>query len=328
MRLAAVCTVLAVCAIVVVGDPTQAGPAGPVEIRLGHGFAAEEQFWLMAARPDITPNQGRLYTLRLTAFRASDDRLRAYEAGQIDGGTIPGPTALFAAEQGVPLRLVASISKEVPGGNWHNTTFLALEASGIRAPRDLRGRRIGIVGFKTSTELWSRAALEASGLDPNRDVSFVIVPFPAMGEALRARRIDVGAFPNPFAHLEQVRGGVTVVYTSKTGVPFEEELLVIFLRPEFIERHREAVRAFLRDFVAATRWYLANPREARQALLDRRFVTIPPAVYFDMQDWYRDPSARISFDFLRRMQELHLKLGWQQKPVDVRRLVDNSMLPY
>jgi len=314
--------------LAVAHGPTLAAPAGPVELRLGHGFAAEEQFWLMAARPDITPNQGKLYTLKYTAFRASDDRIRAYEAGQLDGGTIPAPTALFAAEQGLPMKLVASICKEVPGGNWHNTTFLALADSGIRSPRDLRGKRIGIVGFKTATELWARAAVESGGLDPNRDVSFVIVPFPAMGETLRARRIDVGVFPNPFLHLELTRGGVNVAFTSKTGVPFEEELLVIFFRPEFVEKNREAVKAFVRDFVAATRWYLANPREARQALLDKRFVAVPPAVYFDMQDYYRDPTARISTDFLRRMQEFHIKLGWQTKTVDVRKLVDLSMLPY
>ncbi len=306
-----------------------AGPTGrPVEIRLGHGFAAEEQLWLMAARPDITPNQGKVYTLKFTAFRASDDRIRAYEAGQIDGGTITGGTALFAAEQGLPLKLVASISKEVPGGNWHNTTFLALADSGIRSPRDLKGKRIGVVGFKTATELWARAAVESAGLDPNRDVSFVIVPFPAMGETLRSRRIDVGAFPNPFFQVEKTRGGVVEVFTSKTGVPFEEELLIIFFRPEFIEKNREAVRAFVRDFVAATRWYLTNTREAQQALLDKKFVTIPPDMYFAMQDWFRDPAARISIDSLRRMQELQLKLGWQTKPVDVRKLVDHSLLPF
>jgi ABC-type nitrate/sulfonate/bicarbonate transport system substrate-binding protein len=305
-----------------------AAPAAPVEIRLGHGFAAEEQFWLMAARPDITPNQGKAYTLKFTAFRASDDRIRAYEAGQIDGGTIPGPTALFAAEQGLPLKLVASICKEVPGGNWHNTTFLALDGAGIRTPRDLRGKRIGIVGFKTATELWARAAVDAAGLDANRDVSFVIIPFPAMGEALRARRIDVGVFPNPFLHVEQVRGGVVTVFTSKTGVPFEEELLMIFLRPDFVDKNRDAVRAFLRDFVAATRWYLSNTREARQALIDKRFVPTPMSIYGEMQDYYRDPTARVSTDFLRRMQDLHVKLGWQTKTLDVRRLVDLSMLPY
>jgi hypothetical protein len=47
-----------------------------------------------------------------------------------------------------------------------------------------------------------------------------------------------------------------------------------------------------------------------------------------MQDYYRDPTARISTDFLRRMQEFHLKLGWQTKALDVRKLVDLSMLPY
>lgn len=309
--------------------PVAAAPAGaPVEIRLGHGFAAEEQLWLMVARPDITPGQGRAYTLKLTAFRASDDRLKAFEAGQLDGGTIAGPTALFAAEQGLPIRLVASLSKEVPGGNWHNTTYLALADAGLRTPRDLRGKRIGIVGFKTATELWARAALEAAGLDPNRDASYVVVPFPAMGEALRARRIDVGVFPNPFLHIEQTRGGVVTVFTSKTGVPFEEELITVFLRPEFIDKNRDAVRAFVRDLVTATRWYLANPREARQALIDKRFVAAPPAIYFEMQDYYRDPTARISTDFLRRMQELHLKLGWQSKAIDVRKLVDLSMLPY
>ena len=308
--------------------PSQAAPAGPVEMRLGHGFAAEEQLWLMAARPDITPNQGKLYTLKFIAFRASDDRIRGYEAGQIDGGTIPGPTALFAAEQGLPFKLMASISKEVPGGNWHNTTFLALADSGIRSPRDLRGKRIGIVGFKTATELWARAAIDAAGLNAERDVSFLIVPFPAMGEALRARRIDVGVFPNPFLHLEETRGGVVTVFTSKTGVPFEEELLMIFLHPDFVSKNQDAVRAFLRDFVTATRWYLANPRDARQALLDKRYVQIPPAVYFDMQDYYRDPTARISTDALRKMQELHVKLGWQQKRLDVRKLVDLSLLPY
>jgi ABC-type nitrate/sulfonate/bicarbonate transport system substrate-binding protein len=305
-----------------------AAPGAPVEIRLGHGFAAEEQLWLMGARPDITPGQGRAYTLKLTAFRASDDRLKAFEAGQLDGGTIAGPTALFAAEQGLPIRLVASLSKEVPGGNWHNTTYLALADAGLRTPRDLRGKRIGVVGFKTATELWARAAIEAAGLDPSRDVSYVVVPFPAMGEALRARRIDVGVFPNPFLHIEQTRGGVVTVFTSKTGVPFEEELITVFLRPEFIDKNRDAVRVFVRDLVTATRWYLANPREARQALIDKRFVAAPPAIYFDMQDYYRDPTARISTDFLRRMQELHLKLGWQSKAIDVRKLVDLSMLPY
>jgi len=40
-----------------------ADAADPPLIRFGRGFAAEEQVWLMSARPDLTPNQGKKYQL-------------------------------------------------------------------------------------------------------------------------------------------------------------------------------------------------------------------------------------------------------------------------
>ena len=66
----------------------QAQPAAggnPVEIRVGHGFAAEENLWLMAARPDVTPNQGKAYRLTMTAFRGNADRLNGFDSGQLIG---------------------------------------------------------------------------------------------------------------------------------------------------------------------------------------------------------------------------------------------------
>src|SRR5579885_2855305 len=308
--------------------PAQAGGSGqPVEIRIGHGFAAEENLWLMAAKPDLAPNQGKAYTLTFTAFRGNADRLSAYEAGQIDAGTIAAPTAVFAAEQGLTMKLVASIGREAHNPQYHNTTYLALAESGINSARDLRGKTIGIVDFKSATELWARAAVESAGLDPERDVKYVVVPFPAMGESLHTRRIDVGAFPNPFYAAEKAKGGVVEAFTAKTGVPFDEELLLLFMRPEFISRNQTAVKAFLSDFVAATKWYLANLKEARQILLDKKFVQTDPQVYLEMQDWYREPTGRITIDGMNREQDLLLKLGWQTKRIDVNELIDLSLLP-
>ena len=43
--------------------------AEPPLIRLGHGFAAEEQLWVMGARPDLTPNQGKKYRLKFFQFQ-------------------------------------------------------------------------------------------------------------------------------------------------------------------------------------------------------------------------------------------------------------------
>jgi ABC-type nitrate/sulfonate/bicarbonate transport system substrate-binding protein len=305
-----------------------AKPAGPaVELRIGHGFAAEEQLWLMKARPDITPNQGKAYTLSFTAFRGNADRINAYEANQLDGGTIAAPTALFAAEQGLPLKLIASIARESTDPKWFRTTYLALEDSGIKTPADLRGKTIGIVDFRSATELWARAAVKTAGLNHNTDVKFVVFPFPGMEDALRTRKIDVGTFVQPFYAQTIARGGTVEVFNTKTGLPFEEDLLQVFVRPELLQRNQAAIRAFLSDYVAATRYYLENGRQARQALIDAKFVQTPPNLYLDIKDWAREPSGRITLDGLSQLQDLHLELGWQTKKVDLNQLVDVSLLP-
>ncbi|MBX9727833.1 MAG: hypothetical protein K2X31_02890, partial [Sphingopyxis sp.] len=98
-------------------------------------------------------------------------------------------------------------------------------------------------------------------------------------------------------------------------------------KPEFLAKNAVAVRAFLADLVAATKFYISNPKEARQALITANFVRLPPATYFDMVDYYRTPDARVNVDSLQQMQDLQIKVGWQRKPVDLKRLVDMSYLP-
>ena len=47
--------------------------AEPVKIRVGRGSAAEEQLWLMAAKPELARSQGAAYKLELTNFPATDN---------------------------------------------------------------------------------------------------------------------------------------------------------------------------------------------------------------------------------------------------------------
>jgi hypothetical protein len=61
----------------------------PPLIRLGRGFAAEEQLWLMSVRKDLTPNQGKRYELKQILFQANPERFQAFLAGELDGGTAP-----------------------------------------------------------------------------------------------------------------------------------------------------------------------------------------------------------------------------------------------
>jgi ABC-type nitrate/sulfonate/bicarbonate transport system substrate-binding protein len=297
----------------------------PITLKMGRANAAEENYWLMEARPDITPNQGKRYKLEITPFRASDATFRAFEAGQIDGGSASANAVITAASKGLDLRVIASLSLEANGGSV--TQYVVKSDSPIKSIADLKGKTVGIVGYRSSIELWARAALAKGGLNPDRDVSWAVVPFPAMGPAVRSGKVDIAGMPQVFSEPEAAKGGLRTLFTSKTGVPFDEELILIIMRPEILRKHPEAVRAFLADLATATKWYLANPREAKQALIDKKIVGIAPEAYFKLPDYKRDPSARPNLKALEQMQDMLIEHRFLERRVDLSKVVDLSLSP-
>jgi ABC-type nitrate/sulfonate/bicarbonate transport system substrate-binding protein len=296
-----------------------------VKIRVGHGAAVEEQLWLMKARPDVTPSQGKAYTLDFQLFRGTDQRFKAVEAKELDVFTSSASSAVVAYSQGLRFKAVASVSMESAKG--FVTQYVVLSDSPIKTIADLKGKTIGNNAARSSIELWARMALSKHGLNPDRDVSWAIVPFPTQGEALRQKKLDVAALPQPFAAAEAAKGGVRTLFTSKEGMAFDEELIVLLVTEDFAAKNAPVLRAFLADFLAATKFYVAKPQEARQALIDAKMVRVPANIYVSMQDNYRNPTARIDLAALRQVQDVMIKEGHQKNRVDPAAFVDMSYLP-
>ena len=296
----------------------------PATFRLGYGGAAEEPMWLIMAKPDLARNHGKAYTLEATKFTSSDKRAQAFEAGAIDLSVGSANGVIFAAAEGVTAKFIASISRESSRG--FSTGYYVKESSPIRSVDDLRGKTVGINGFYTSGHLWLKTALEKHGL-AETDVTITPVPFPAMQEALDAGKVDLGQFPQPFAALAEKQMKVRKIFDAKYGVPFDEELIVLIGKDEFLKKNAPAIRAFLEDLKSATQFYLEKPREARQLLIDHKMVRVNPEVYLGMNDYYRDPSLQVDAGALEKMQAFQIKAGFQKKHADVRSLVDLSYLP-
>jgi ABC-type nitrate/sulfonate/bicarbonate transport system substrate-binding protein len=321
-RRRALVTMGSACALALPAIRSAAGQTPPL-IRVGHGPAAEDQLWLMFAMPSVTPGQGKAYRLEHALFRGSEPRFKAFEAGALDMATTSAPGALVAASKGLEFKIIASISRDSPKG--FQQRYFVLSESRFQTFGDLKGEIIGINGYKSATELYARASVRASGLDPDKDVRWAVIPFEAMGEALRSKRVACGVFPQPFAAVEEKHGGVRVLKTIKSGLPDEVELEILLVKPDFLAKHRDAVRAFLGDLVTTTRFYLDNLAVARKALLQAKLVNIAPEIYMDMQDFYRDPTCKIDMGELEAEQDALVKAGFQDEAVDVKKLVDNSL---
>jgi ABC-type nitrate/sulfonate/bicarbonate transport system substrate-binding protein len=297
-------------------------------IRFGRGFAAEEQVWLMSARPDLAPNQGKKYQLKQILFQANPERFQAFLAGELDAGTAPGLAVIFAHAQGVEMKIVASICLEAAGSQYFQTTYMTKDDGPIRTTKDLRGQTVGVVGIKTATDLWARAGLLNAGLAPDKDTKIFPMGFPAMGDAVRSGKIQAGTFVEPFYSAEVAKGGLRKLFTAVEAVGYDHELLDIFFGEKFLKAHPEAVRAFLADYVAVTRYYLANTAQAKADLHKAGFVRTPLEVYVRNADWKRDPNGRVDVASLEKLSKFMLdKLQWLEKPVNVKDMVDLSYLP-
>ena len=319
-----VAAVVVITALTPLGVGAQEAPL----IRFGHGFAAEEQVWLMAARPDLTPNQGTKYRLKMIAFQGNPERFQAYLANELDGGTAPGLGVIFAAAQGVDIKMVAGICLEAKGKDWFTTTYMVKDESPVKSVKDLKGGTIGVVGVKTATDLWARAAVLAGGLAPDRDVKVVPIAFPAMGTAVRSDKIAAGTFVEPFYSAERAKGGLRTLFTAVDAVGYDHELLDVWFGERFLKAQPDVVRAFLADYVAATRYYLANTVQAKRDIHKAGFVRTPVDIYVKNADWKRDPDGRVDVASLRKLAAfMHEKLNWLEKPVSVEQMVDQNYLP-
>jgi ABC-type nitrate/sulfonate/bicarbonate transport system substrate-binding protein len=300
---------------------------GPL-IRFGRGFAAEEQVWLMSARPDLTPNQGKRYQLKQILFQANPERFQAFLAGELDGGTAPGLAVIFARAQGMDMKVVASVCMEAAGGKYFTTTYMVKDDGPIKSMKDLKGGTIGVVGIKTATDLWARAGLINAGLVPDKDTKVVPMAFPVIGDAVRTGKVSAGTFVEPFYSAEMAKGGLRKLFTAVEAVGYDHELLDIFFGEKFLKANPDAVRAFLADYVAVTKYYLANTEQAKRDLHKAGFVRTPIDIYLKNQDWKRDPNARVDVESLKKLSSFMLdKLQWLEKPVNVDSMVDLSYLP-
>ena len=297
-------------------------------IRFGRGFAAEEQVWLMSARPDLAPNQGKRYQLKQILFQANPERFQAFLAGELDAGTAPGLAVIFARAQGMDMKIVASVCLEAKGDKYFTTTYMVKEGGPVKSVKDLKGGTIAVVGIKTATDLWARAGLLNAGLVPDRDTKVVPMAFPVIGDAVRTDKVSAGTFVEPFYSAERAKGGLRTLFTAVDAVGYDHELLDIFFGEKFLKQHPDAVRAFLADYVAVTKYYLSNMEQAKRDLHKAGFVKTPIDIYLKNADWKRDPNARVDVESLKKLATfMHEKLQWLDKAVNVDSMVDQGFLP-
>jgi NitT/TauT family transport system substrate-binding protein len=97
-----------------------------------------------------------------------------------------------------------------------NQALYTLPGSPVTTIADLKGRRIGVNVLNNIGTLLISSVLQEHGLSA-RDVHFVPVPFPALGQALKRHLIDVAWLPEPTASADAESMGLAELTDLNQG---------------------------------------------------------------------------------------------------------------
>ena len=331
-----VLTLIAVAAGSLLMPLPVAAQGKPVEIRLS--FIAPPPNDMMPLffqhdffKQNVLKEYGKKYTVSFLRVAGSPGAATAMAAGELDIATLSFPVAaqtiLKKAVPGGISIIMSHWNDAVPG--FYSDTLYVLNDSPIKTFKDLRGKKVAINEFGSFIDVKIRIMLLNHGLDPLKDLTMVELPFPAIGPAIREKRVDTGTLAVPFNAIEENKGGVRPVQELVEGLG-PTESIPIAARNDFLKKNREAVRAFLADYVAALQWSIQPGNREKVVDFMATMLKTPRQnleLFATKKDHWRDPQARVQVERLQKPIDAMLKLGLIKEKLDIAPYIDLSYLP-
>ncbi|MBB6486056.1 CmpA/NrtA family ABC transporter substrate-binding protein [Rhizobium lusitanum] len=213
-------------------------------------------------------------------------------ANGIDGAHIlsPLPYLMHTGKvtqnnQPVPMAILARLNYDSQGisvAKEYAATGVQLDASKLKAAFDAKraaGKEIkAAMTFPGGThDLWMRYWLAAGGIDPDKDVSTIVVPPPQMVANMKVGNMDVFCVGEPWNEQLVNQGiGFTACTTGEIWKGHPEKALG--MRADWIEKNPKAAKALLMAVMEAQQWCdsMDNKEEMATILGKRQWFNVPP----------------------------------------------------
>jgi sulfonate transport system substrate-binding protein len=230
----------------------------------------------------------------------------AVNSGSADIGTMGDTTAVISVAR-AQVTIIAS-----HGGGERRHRIIVKADSPIRAPKDLLGKTVA-VSKGTSTYggflAWSRA----KKLDLAK-VQIVDMKPEDMGTALLSGAIDAAVASEPTPSVLEEKGGRQLATLGGLGNNYP---ILLVARKEFLQKHPEAARRFLRAMVRAARYIHTQPKQATQIMAAKTGLSTAATTKAFTLHYYRvqmDKNTRASLheiaSFLVREKVLEVHPNW------------------
>ncbi|PYJ99106.1 MAG: myristoyl transferase [Verrucomicrobia bacterium] len=143
----------------------------------------------------------------------------------------------------------------------------------IRSIKDLRGKRIGVPGMGTPPFIFANRVLGANGINPGKEITWLVFPAGELGLALDKGEVDAVANSEPIGSLLLADGKVRNIADQAADAPYKDEYCcAVLVNGKFLARNPKASAAATRALLKAAKWVEANPAAAARLSVEKKYL--------------------------------------------------------
>ena len=239
------------------------GPAGSNKVRIGYiGITCEAPIFT-AVEKGFFKEEGLEVTLVKCDWKNYKDVLA------LGGYDLTHHLIMYflkPIEQGLDVKFTGGIHRGC-------LRVQASTKSNIKTVQDLRGKKIGVPGMGTPPFIFANRVLGANGIDPSKEVTWIVFPAGELGLALDKGEVDAVANSEPIGSLLLNQGKVRNVADQATDAPYRDEYCcAVLANGKFLARNPKACARATRALLKAAKWVEANPAAAAALSVDKKYL--------------------------------------------------------
>ncbi len=226
-------------------------------------------------------------------------------------------TAFLAAVRGAPVKILSHDFKSV--------LFYLMAQPNIQSPGQLKGKRVAVSSLGGTGAASARACLKALGLNPEKDMTFIVIGSASVRmAAMESGSVDAAIMPVPWNIIMKQKGFKELIYAGKV---LKEPLTGIATSAEKIATHPRQVKKVLRGFLRSLK-AVRDRRKDVTEFIARRF-NLEPQVAEESYSIMRQTLSEDGTVPLRVLQDLleqAKKETGVKKEIKVDNIVDYRLL--
>lgn len=246
--------------------------------------------------------------------------------GRADFGITGGESLVIARSQGLPLRAIGTLFRRSP------VVLIALGESGIRTPKDMVGKRVGIISpsLDNTNDIQLIAMLNKAGVAKTA-VSLVPIEDYSIG-SLTSGQMDVySGFSTNEAVEAQLKGlAVNLIFPSDYGVTIYGN--VLFGNEKLIRENPDLVARFVRATFKGYQYAIEHPDEAAalalkyDPTLDLQFQRASMKAEVPLIDTGDAPIGTMDEAVWQGTMDILVQQGFISAPIDLSGLYTNEFI--